>query len=127
MASFADLAWIFRFDYTPTLIFAVIVIYYFGFLFGSLAGIDILVKKRPSLLFGIIYGFLIVWSTTFVGSLVGFFTEGLANKTPISEPFNDYIIKPLLIITFYGFIPIIAIGIWYGYSIKKHSKHKNGG
>jgi hypothetical protein len=117
--------WLFEFDYAPTLIFAAIVLYGTGYLFGGLAGKFILIKRYPSVLIGLISGFLIIWSATFVGSLIGFFNEGLPNRSPISEPFEDYILKPIFMVSFWGFIPIVAIGIWYGWSIKRRAELTN--
>lgn len=119
MALLAGPFWIFGFEYAATLIFAALMLYGTGFLFGGLAGRAIIINKYPSVFVGIISGFIIVWSGTFIGSLVGFFSEGLPNKSPISEPFNDYILKPLLMVSFWGFIPIVAVGVWYGLSIKR--------
>lgn len=125
MALMAGPFWLFEFDYAPTLIFAAIVLYGTGYLFGGLAGKFILIKRYPSVLVGLISGFLIIWSATFVGSLVGFFNEGLPNRSPINEPFEDYILKPILMVSIWGFIPIVAIGIWYGWSIKRRAKQTN--
>jgi hypothetical protein len=114
--------WLLEFDYMPTILFGVVILYCFGYLFGRSAGVSILVKKRPAILFGIIYGFVIVWSATLAASLVGF-AEVLADRDQVAKPLRDYVYKPLVMITFYGFIPIVLIGVWYGYSIKKYSKN----
>ena len=102
MALMAGPFWIFEFDYTPTLVFAALVLYGTGYLFGGLAGKYIIIKKYPSALVGLVSGLLIICSATFIGSLVGFFSEGLPNKSPISDPFADYILKPILSVLFWG-------------------------
>ena len=119
MASMAGPFWLFQFDYAPTILFAGIVLYFVGYFLGGLTGIWIIQKDRPAILFGILGGFLIVWSATFFGSLIGFVKEGLPNQSPISEPFHDYIYKPIALVTMFGFIPIILVGIWFGFSIKR--------
>jgi glucan phosphoethanolaminetransferase (alkaline phosphatase superfamily) len=90
MALMAGPFWLFQFDYAPTILFAVLIIYIAGYFFGGLTGVWIIRHNRPAILFGIIGGFLIVWTTTFAGSLIGFVKEGLQNKSEISEPFHDY-------------------------------------
>lgn len=119
MALLAGPLWLFEFNYTPTLIFASLVLYIVGYFFGGLAGDFIINKRYPSALVGPISGFLIIWSATFAGSLIGLFNEGLHNNYPYSEPFKDYLLKPILVVSFWGFIPIVIIGIWYGWSVKR--------
>lgn len=125
MALMAGPFWLFEFTYTPTLIFAAIVLYGAGYLFGGLAGKFIVEKNYPPVLVGLVSGFLIIWSATFIGSLVGFFNEGLPNKSPISDPFEDYILNPILTVSFWGLIPIVGIGVWYGWSIKRRARQLN--
>jgi hypothetical protein len=119
MALMAGPLWLFQFDYAPTILFAAFMIYVAGYFFGGLTGIWISKQSRLSILFGIIGGFLIVWTATFFGSLVGFMKEGLPNQSEISEPIHDYIYKPMALVTIFGFLPIILVGIWFGLSIKK--------
>jgi hypothetical protein len=122
MALMAGPVWLFQFDYAPTIIFAAVLTYVAGYIFGGLTGKWIIIKKLPSIPFGILGGFLIVWTSTFGGSLIGFFNEGLPNKSPISEPFHDYIYKPLVLVTMFGFIPIVLVGIWFGLSISRYGR-----
>ena len=119
-----DPLWIFDFEYTATLLFSALVLYGMGYVFGGMAGRSIILKRYPSVLIGIISGFLIIWSATFVGSIVGFITEGLPNNSGISEPFEDYILKPILTVSVWGFLPIVGIGIWYGLSIKRRGMQR---
>jgi len=122
MALMAGPFWLFQFDYAPTILFAAVMIYIAGYFFGGLTGIWILKHKRPAILFGIIGGFLIVWTSTFIGSLIGFMNEGLPNQSEISEPIHDYIYKPMALVTMFGFLPIIFVGIWFGLSVKKNGE-----
>lgn len=119
MALMAGPFWLFQFDYALTILFATIIIYIAGYFFGGLTGIWISKRSRLAILFGICGGFLIVWIATFFGSLIGFMNEGLASKSEISEPVRDYIYKPMALVTIFGFLPIILVGIWFGLSIKK--------
>lgn len=121
-ATMAGPLWLFQVDYSPILIFAALVLYGIGYLFGGMAGKFIIVNKYPSVVIGIVTGFLIVWTGTFVGSLIGFFGEGLSNNSSVIEPFNDYILKPILMVSFWGFVPIVGVGIWYGLSINRRAK-----
>ena len=122
MASSAGPFWLFEVGYAPTIIFASIITYLAGYYFGGLTGIWILKQKRPAILFGILGGFLIVWCATFFGSLVGLIKEGLPNKNEISEPFYDYVYKPMALVTFFGFIPIVIVGCWFGLSLKRTAR-----
>jgi len=119
MSLMAGPFWLFQVDYSPTIIFAAITTYFVGYYFGGLTAIWIFKKKRLAILFGIIGGFLIVWCATFIGSLVELIKEGLPNKSEISEPFHDYVYKPMALVTMFGFLPIVLVGIWFGLSIKK--------
>lgn len=119
MALMAGPLWLFHFDYAPTILFAIFTIYVAGYFFGGLTGIWISKRSQLTVLFGIVGGFLIVWTATFCGSLIGFMNECLPNKSEISEPAYDYIFKPMALVTIFGFLPIILVGIWFGLSIKK--------
>ncbi|KAA9035818.1 hypothetical protein FW778_19875 [Ginsengibacter hankyongi] len=119
MALMAGPFWLFQVDFAPTILFAAIIIYIAGYFFGGLTSIWISKQSRLAILFGIIGGFLIVWTATFFGSLIGFMKEGLPNNSEISEPIHDYIYKPLGLVTIFGMLPIIIVGIWFGLSIRK--------
>jgi hypothetical protein len=119
MALLAGPFWLFQFDYAPTILFAAIMIYVARYFFGGLTGIWISKQSRLAILFGVMGGFLIVWTATFFGSLIGFVNEGLSNKSEISEPIHDYIYKPMALVTIFGLLPIIIVGIWFGLSIKR--------
>ncbi len=127
MALMAGPFWLFQFDYAPTILFGALVIYIAGYFFGGLTGIWISKQSKLAIPLGIVAGFLIVWTGTFFGSLIGFMKEGLPNQSDISESLHDYIYKPIALVTIYGFLPIIVVGIWFGLSIKKKIDNiKNG-
>jgi hypothetical protein len=121
MSLMAGPIWIFELSYASTILFSILMIYLAGYVLGGIAGQMIIKKKWPAVLVGIITGFLIVWYATFSGSLIGFFQEGIRNGNSWIEAFHDYIIKPFLLITYFGSIPIILTGIWFGLTIKKRS------
>jgi hypothetical protein len=122
MALLSGPFWLFQYNYAPTICFAAAITYLAGYYFGGLTGIWIIKQKRPAILFGIIGGFLMVWSATFIGSLVGLIKEGLPNRSAISEPFHDYVYKPMVLVTMFGFLPIVLVGIWFGLSVGKIAK-----
>jgi hypothetical protein len=112
----SSLLWLLHFEYAKTMLLGILVTYASGYFFGGLAGKSILLKHRHELLTGVLYGFLIVWSSTFLASLPAFFAEGFSQ--PISESFVDYIGKPLWWVTFFGSLPVLFVGLWYGHAVK---------
>lgn len=124
MAFLAGPLWLFEFDYAPAIMFAVGIIYAAGYFFGRLTGIWVSKHSRHSAILGIVSGFLIVWTATFFGSLIGFIKEGLVNQNSVGDAVRDYIIKPMSLVTLFGFFPIVLVGTWYGLSIQKKS-HSN--
>jgi hypothetical protein len=122
MASLAGPAWLFQVGYAPNILFAVAVIYVAGYFFGGLVGIWIFKYNKIAIPFGILGGFLIVWAATFFSSLIGFIKEGLQNNGGILEAIKDYIFGPLLVVSLYGFFPIIIVGIWFGLTVNKKIK-----
>ena len=120
MALMAGPFWLFQVDYAKSIIFATVIIYIAGYYFGGLTACWIIKEKRPAIIFGITGGFLIVWSATFIGSLVGLEQQGLSNKTEIGQSFHDYVFKPMAVVTMFGFLPIVLVGRWFGLSVKKY-------
>jgi hypothetical protein len=113
-----DLLWLFKVDFALLLIIAIAITYATGFFFGGAAGQIILVKRKPALLVGVISGFLIVSTSTFFASVVGFFMHRLGS----GEAFIDYIVKIFIVITLFACIPIIVVGLWFGRSVKDKSE-----
>ncbi len=120
-ACLAGPLWFFEIDWKFPIVLAVFVSYTSAYLIGQVAGTTIILKKWPNLLVGMVSGLVIVWMSTFIASLIGFFKEGLINE-PIKDAAYDYLLKPLILVTTFGFIPIIFVGVWFGYSIKRNAR-----
>lgn len=95
-----------------------------GHVFGQLAGIAILIKKRNYILTGFLYGMAVLMTTAFLSSWVGFFQEGFDNIGTNDNPFEDYIFKPIFWIFLFGLLPSFLVGIWFGKQIKKYENSK---
>ena len=95
-----------------------------GHLFGQIAGKIILIKKKNYVVTGFLCGLGILMTTASLSSWIGFFQEGLDNIGTNDNPFEDYILKPVFWIFFFGIIPIFFVGIWFGRQIKKHEENK---
>lgn len=119
LALLDDPLWLFTFDYVPNLLFATLILYGTGYLLGGISGKLILLKKYPAVLVGIVSGFLMTGIAAFLGGFPAFFKEGLQNASGFQEAFEDYILKPVVMIWLWGSIPILGIGIWYGTSVKR--------
>lgn len=117
--------WFTDFDYLFNILFAVIVSITVSYLFGKTAGKRILINKNNEYLIGILTGLAILIVSSFISSWVGFFQEGIDNVGTHDDPFYDYIFKPVYAVTFFGFIPVLIVGSWYGRQIKKQGKERN--
>jgi hypothetical protein len=111
--------WFVTFSYNINLIIGVIIMLLSGQLFGQLAGKEILIKKRNYKWVGFKYGMATLLTTAFLASWTGFFQEGIHDIGTTDEPFADYIIKPLFAVFFFGLIPVLLVGFWFGRQIKK--------
>jgi hypothetical protein len=119
-SSYLDaLLWFTKIEYWINLLVGAIAFILSGYFYGRLAGFLILIKKKDYELTGIIIGFLTLWTGTLLGSTIGFIQEGLDNFGTYDNPIVDYYFKPLFWITFFGFIPVIVTGLWFGKKIKK--------
>lgn len=87
---------------------------------GQKAGVEILSTMPDPHWIGLKTGMLILIISTIAGSLVGFFKEGIGSY---GNPFYHYLFKPLFWVISYGFIPVVLVGIWYGYIIEKKLKN----
>jgi uncharacterized membrane protein YqjE len=56
MSLMAGPVWLFQFDYAPTIIFAAVITYVAGYIFGGLTGKWIIIKRLPSIPLGILSG-----------------------------------------------------------------------
>lgn len=113
-----DPLWIFSFDSTLNLLFGALLLYVFGYYLGGISGKLILLEKYPALLVGLISGILMTGLSTFIAGFVGFFGEGLQDGFGVQAAFEDYVIKPVLMVWAWGFLPIVVAGLWYGWAVK---------
>tara|TARA_B100000768_G_C11035018_1_gene271773 strand:- start:10 stop:471 length:462 start_codon:yes stop_codon:yes gene_type:complete len=114
----SDIFWISDLGYIGNIVLGAISMLLCSFFIGKLSGFLIKLKKWNFILSGVLTGFLVLWSGSFIGSLIGLFQEGLFNSYN-STPFFDYIFKPFYWITTFGFLPIVILGPLYGWRIKK--------
>ncbi len=111
--------WIFDVEFWYSLIVGAIGLMTMAYIFGRLAGVEILIKKRNELLTGIKYGLLTLVTGTLIGSSVGFIQEGIDNFGGFTNPIYDYYFKPMYWVTIYGIVPVIIVGLWFGRQIKR--------
>lgn len=114
-----SLLWPLHSGYTLNLLFGVVLLYASGYFLGRIAGKLILIKNYPAFLVGIGSGFLMTGAAAFLGGFPAFLTEGLQGGWGIKYAFGDYILKPVIMVWFWGFFPILLIGLWYGWSVKR--------
>jgi len=113
------LTWITQDNYQINMIVGACGLVLASYFFGQRAGIEIIIKKRNPGWTGIKYGLLTLWVGTIIGSSIGFVQEGLdAFRPSYDEPFFDYFYKPWFWVTFFGLIPVIVVGLWFGRQIK---------
>ena len=112
--------WFTTFSYNLNLIIGAIIMLVSGHIFGQLAGKAILIKKRNYILTGFLSGMAILMTTAFLSSWTGFFQEGIEKVGTNDNPFEDYILKPVFWIFFFGLLPVFLVGIWFGWKIKSH-------
>ena len=118
------LFWIFDVEFKFHLFIGAVGLLTMAYLFGQLAGVEILIKRRNYLLTGVKYGILTLITGTLIGSSVGFLQEGIDNIGGFSNPFYDYYFKPLYWVTMFGIIPAIIIGLLFGHQIKSQGQKR---
>ena len=112
--------WFIDFHYNLNLVICIVIMATCGYFFGQQAGVEILIKDRNFKWVGIKYGFATLMTTAFLSSWTGFFQEGVNKIGTNDNPFNDYIFKPLFWVFFFGLIPVLIVGYWFGRQINKH-------
>ena len=90
----------------------------FALIFGIKAGKEILIQKRDFEKVGMKYGVLTLIFASFLGCLPGLISEGMEGFTLKSYGINSYIFKPMFWIIFFGIIPAVLTGRWFGKKIK---------
>lgn len=116
------LFWFADFDFLPNIIFAVVVSIVGAYYFGRIAGLRILINGNNEILVGILTGLLIIISSSFLTGWIEFFNEEVYYSKTITEAFKDYVLKPVYVVTLYGFIPVIIVGTIYGIQVKKYKE-----
>jgi len=106
--------WFTTVNYKLNIFVGVILLFTASYFYGQIAGKQILIKDRNHILVGFLTGMLVLITTAFLSSWVGFFQEGLDNIGTSDDPFEDYIFKPLFWVTIIGLIPAFLVGIWFG-------------
>jgi len=112
--------WFTSFSYNLNILIGVVIMLLCGHFYGQLAGKAILIRKRNYIFTGFLYGMAILMTTAFLSSWTGFFQEGIEKVGTNDNPFEDYILKPVFWIFFFGLLPVFLVGIWFGRQIKKH-------
>jgi hypothetical protein len=107
MASLAGPFWIFKFDYAPTIIFAVFIIYLAGYFIGGLVAIWIKNLNHLAIIFGILGGFLIVWLATFFGSLLDILMKAYQIMVKIANLSTTIFLCQLLQLQFLAFFQLL--------------------
>lgn len=128
-----ELFWIVKWlqsEFAVNIIIGIAAFYGCGYYFGSRAGSDILIKHRNYHWAGPLYGFLILLTTVFIASLIGF-VQGIihdvhyldsSSKISFDLLYNNFIkkiFKPIAWFSIFGFIPIMLMGLWFGWRIEK--------
>lgn len=101
--------------YFINILIGLIIMFVCGYFYGQLAGKLILIRKWNYGVTGSLIGLAVLWTTIFLASWTGFFQEGIDDIGTQAKPFYDYIFKPMLWVTLFGFIPAIIVGIWFGW------------
>jgi hypothetical protein len=113
--------WILKVDFIFHLIVGAFAMLITAKYLGRYVGWLIIIRRRCSVLIGVVSGLLILIGGTFCGSLIGFFQEGIGSSDLYEAMFN-YLIKPIYWVSLFGFIPVIISGIIYGLKLKQKRK-----
>jgi hypothetical protein len=122
---FKAFVWFLEVDYRLNLFIGCIIMLFFGYYYGTIAGKAILLKQRNFVFVGFLCAIAVLLTTAFLAGWVGFFQEGIDNIGTNDNPFEDYIFKPLFWVTLFGIIPALLLGIWFGGQIKRKGKKHN--
>jgi hypothetical protein len=117
--------WFTGINYLLNIVIGILIMFGLAYYLGQTAGKEIIIKKKNPILIGFLTGMIILVSTSFLASWVGFFQEGIDNVGTYDNPFFDYIFKPVYWTTIFGIIPTFIVGIWFGLRIKKEGEKMN--
>ena len=115
--------WFINVSFSLNIAIGVIIMITLGYFYGQSAGEEILIKKRNCFGAGIKYGMVTLLMTSFLASWIGFFQECTNSSDTLIQSFENYIITPVFSIFIFGFIPVLLVGIWFGWQIKKHENN----
>lgn len=115
--------WFWHVNYILNIIIGIVSMFFCGYFFGAQAGVEILIKNKNYKWVGFKYGIITLFLATFIASWVGFFQEGFKLIGTDDNPFFDYIYKPVFGVLFFGIIPVIFVGFWFGKQIKKRNNY----
>lgn len=97
-----------------------------GMFLGRFTGVSILISGRNCYWIGIKNSFYVLWLGTLLGALIGFLQEGIHSPFGLPDGMDNYIVKPIAMVTIFGCVPTIIIGAFLGRSIKKSNADKAG-
>ncbi len=117
--------WFTDFYYIWNILFAIIVFLAASSYFGKIAGERILIRNQNASLVGILSGLMILFITSFAASWVGFFQEGISEFDSGGSPFFNYIYKPVYWVMFFGFLPVVGLGLLYGWIVRRYRDHRS--
>lgn len=116
---FSDLFWFTSFEYVLNVVIGALTFLANGYIFGRIAGQLILLKKWHPAIAGPLVALLILTFSAFLAGWIGFFQEGTAYIGTGQNPFEDYVLSPVLAVTIFGGLPALLTGVWFGYRIRK--------
>lgn len=100
-----------------TLIGCPIIMIAFGYLYGQIAGVLILLKNRHYGLVGFLTGFTILVTTSFIAGCLIIIQDVIEN-----EEIGWKIFEYLGILILIGTLPTFFIGIWFGRQVKRKTE-----
>ncbi|MFM2269416.1 MAG: hypothetical protein RL757_2857 [Bacteroidota bacterium] len=112
--------WFTKINYGLNLIVGILLMLLSGYFYGQMAGVAILIKNFDAIWTGLLTGLAVLFTTAFLCGFTGYFQEGLQNN--VDDPFFDYVLKPFYWISFFGLVPALVVGAWFGLRIKSHKK-----
>ncbi len=112
LMSGGDVGGVFRLmvDWPVQAIICVVIGPFSGHVVGAWAGRKILLDGWNAWLMSPAMGFMCVWATTFLFSLVAYFDEGRSGAFP-ENAVHDYIVKPIALVTMFGGLFILITGL----------------
>ena len=122
---FKAVFWFADYNYLLNLIFAVIILYLCGHFYGQAASKAILISHKNYNLEGFKFGIFTLFTSTVISSCISFLIEGTGKIGVKGEqPIFDYIFSPIYWVSFFGLIPAMIVGYWFGKQIRRRIKFK---